>query len=431
MKKKFYLIVLCLNICLISYQNSEAQIIISGEIRPRAEYRHGFKTLPQENAVPAFFTEQRSRINFSYSEEKYKIGLSLQDVRVWGAVAQANKTDGFTSVHEAWGEYLFTPKFSIKAGRQELVYDDHRILGNLDWAAQARSHDVVRFIYNDSTWSFHAGAAYNQDNITPEPGKLFSSIYDPTINNYKTLQYLWYGKQSARVDYSILILNDGRQAMDSAVNFTQTYGFNPSIKINKDFKFFGSIYYQLGKDKSGREVNAYLGSANLSYSGIKSLTTVLGIDYVSGSNINDLANNKSSTFDPLYGTHHKFYGFMDYFYVGSPHGPVGLNNVYLKLTEKLSSKFFLMADVHHFAAAAKIQNPADVQQNLNSSLGTEIDLTFRYHVAKGVAMVGGYSHMFATSSMEAVKPGGGSKNAVANWAWVMVSFNPVFFTSAK
>ncbi len=122
---------------------------------------------------------------------------------------------------------------------------------------------------------------------------------------------------------------------------------------------------------------------------------------------------------------------MDYFYVGSPHSNVGLNNIYLKFTEKLSSKFFLMADVHHFTSAVKISNPADVQQKLKSSLGTEIDLTFRYHVSKGVVLGGGYSHMFGTSSMEAVKPGGGSKNAVANWAWVMVSFNPVFFTSAK
>ncbi len=136
------------------------------------------------------------------------------------------------------------------------------------------------------------GAAYNQDNSTPEPGKLFNSIYDPSIANYKILQYLWFGKQSKLVDFSILFLNDGKQATDSSLYFTHTFGLNPSIKIKKVLKFFGSIYYQIGKDKVGRDVNAYLGSANISYSGIKTLTTVLGIDYVSGSIPQDLINKK-------------------------------------------------------------------------------------------------------------------------------------------
>lgn len=346
-------------------------------------------------------------------------------------MGSSNKTDGFTSVHEVWGEYLISSKFSVKAGRQELIYDDHRILGNLDWAAQARSHDALKFIYKDSTWSLHLGAAYNQDNLTPEPAKLFNTIYDPTLQNYKTLQYVWFAKKSKVMEYSLLFLNDGKQSQDSSVFFTQTFGFNPSIKINRDLVLFGSIYHQTGRNKLGNKVKAYLGSANLSYSGIRTLTTTLGIDYLSGSTLEDTENKKSGTFDPLYGTHHKFYGFMDYFYVGSSHGPNGLNNIYLKFTEKLSPKATLMVDLHHFSSATKVADPNDVQRSLKSSLGTEVDLTFRYNVAKGVFLVGGYSQMFATSSLEAIKTGDGSKDTIANWAWAMISFNPVFFSSAK
>lgn len=122
---------------------------------------------------------------------------------------------------------------------------------------------------------------------------------------------------------------------------------------------------------------------------------------------------------------------MDYFYVGSTHGPIGLNNIYLKFVEKISEKSVLMADFHYFTSAAKISDPDDVQQSLKSSLGTEIDLTFRHNLTKDVTMMGGYSHMFGTSSLEAIKLGSGSKNTIANWAWIMISFNPAFFTSSK
>ena len=35
-----------------------AQLTISGEVRPRAEYRHGFKSLPNQNQEAAFFIDQ-------------------------------------------------------------------------------------------------------------------------------------------------------------------------------------------------------------------------------------------------------------------------------------------------------------------------------------------------------------------------------------
>ncbi|MDZ7608893.1 MAG: hypothetical protein U5K79_25710 [Cyclobacteriaceae bacterium] len=37
----------------------------------------------------------------------------------------------------------------------------------------------------------------------------------------------------------------------------------------------------------------------------------------------DLTDTNDKSFNPLYGTNHKFYGYMDYFYVGNSHGQVG------------------------------------------------------------------------------------------------------------
>lgn len=75
---------------------------LTGEIRPRYEYRHGFKTLFPDDATAANFISQRTRLNGFFANETFKVYLSLQDVRVWGDVNQLNNSDyNGLSVHEA------------------------------------------------------------------------------------------------------------------------------------------------------------------------------------------------------------------------------------------------------------------------------------------------------------------------------------------
>ncbi|NQU84496.1 MAG: hypothetical protein HQ541_01925 [Mariniphaga sp.] len=125
-------------------QFAMAQFSLTGEFRPRTEISHGYKTLASENQDVSTITAQRSRLNFIFNSESVKTKLVLQDVRRWGSQKQLVTNEDFaTSIHEAWAEVLFTPEFSLKAGRQELIYDDHRIFGNVGWAHQARSHDIA------------------------------------------------------------------------------------------------------------------------------------------------------------------------------------------------------------------------------------------------------------------------------------------------
>lgn len=436
MKKTIYSLLAFL--CFV-VSHAHAQFNMSAEIRPRTEFRNGFKRLPSETSNPALFTEQRSRITMDFLKENIKMKVSFQDVRIWGSEPQINKSDALSSFHEAWGEVLFSKKFSARLGRQEFVYDDSRILGNLDWAAQGRSHDAVLFVFQDSTWSLHGAIAYNQDNNTPEGAKLFGAVYNPVINNYKQMQFLWFQKQvSSSFEFTVLALNQGLQDPAvlndpelNTVNFSQTLGTNFSVKLNRSFKFAGTYYYQMGKDKAGKELSAYLASAKLTYSGIKNLAITAGGDIVSGTDASE--ENKSNTFDPLYGTHHIFYGLMDYFYVGNPHNQngrsVGLIDTFLKLQFKTSAVSGLGVHLHQFNAYVPVLDPTDANVHMKSSLGTEIDLVYNRKIANNITLVGGYSQMFATETMEVIK--GGSRKELANWAWVMININPVLFTNGK
>ena len=66
---------------------------------------------------------------------------------------------------------------------------------------------------------------------------------------------------------------------------------------------------------------------------------------------------------------------------------------------------------------------------MNAYLGTEIDAFFAYTLSKEVNIQGGYSQMMAGATMEIIK--GGSKDQVSNCAWLMGTFKPTLFSTAK
>ena len=77
----------------------------------------------------------------------------------------------------------------------------------------------------------------------------------------------------------------------------------------------------------------------------------VGSDYLSGS---DGADGKYKAFDPLYGTHHKFYGAMDYFYASSFVNGLnpGLWDNQINVAYKPSSKVNLSLAYHYSPSRA-------------------------------------------------------------------------------
>ena len=330
------------------------ELTIGAQIRPRPELRNGFKTLTESDRDAAFFIEQRTRLFTDYRNSDFRVRINLQDVRTWGSVDQIYKTDpNLFNMYEAWGEYYFNSKISFRLGRMELDYNDDRFFGNLEWAAQGRSHDALVFIYEDdsSKWKLHVGGAFNQAATPPEQARLFGTFYTG-VSNYKTMQYGWFQKEYSNTDFSILFQNDGRQAtsaVDTTVAFRQTYGIMANHKFSP-FALGGEFYYQGGENAANTSISAFLVAAYFTWN--TELTPLtMGIDYLSGTSFTD---TKDKSFEPLYGTNHKFYGFMDYFYVGNFHGQAattsGLSDVFFKANWKLSTKTRLTGHWHFFSS---------------------------------------------------------------------------------
>ena len=483
-----------------------AQLSLDGQLRTRGELRDGYGTLEPLGDKSAAFISQRTRLTFNYNSSKLIFHASIQDVRLWGQDASTISIAGGNQfeVHEAWAELILSNKkdtsfkvspldyFAIKMGRQELVYDDERLLGGLDWLQQARRHDAIVFKMIEKGWALDLGGAFNQNtdainyngtyytpanvpatikdskgNLVNTPAGLIPLINGAGISakngtpafanppgtnglnqDYKALQYLHIEKKINKTKIAGLFLTDqfGKYKLDSVKNVSGTdvgyvYGrrfnqaglntrFTTGALINQVFGYAdewsanGNYYYQGGHDRDGLALSAYMFSASLLYKP-SVFSFVAGWDYTSGNNSfsNTATDNR---FDPLYGTPHKFWGTMDYFYAasGSPLG--GLSNPYLKVKYTSPNKRFSTELANHYFYLANDQK--DVSGNpVSKYLGTEFDSTTDYKLNNFTMVEMGLSYMAATSSMEYAKnlaPGSSRLSPV--WAYLQFNIHPEF-----
>ena len=403
-----------------------AQFKLTAEVRPRTEFRNGFKTPTSSGFDPAIFTEQRSRLYFDFKDEKYVFRLSLQDVRLWGEVPQIFKEDiGSSFLSEAWGQYFVTDKFSVKAGRQIISYDNQRFFGGLEWAQQGRRHDALLLMREDAETrtKLHIGLALNADDDRPEPGYLQApgANFYTTPGNYKSLQFAWLHKDFAdeRGGLSLLVNNATLQNPDTTTSNKQTYGVIANYKLGK-VRLATDLYYQGGK-LGQRRVSAFLAGLNATLP-TKATPLTLGFEYISGKDDDD-ASTDVTNFSPDYGTNHAFNGLMDYFFVGPANGNVGVFDIYFK-TKFQVGKGALLFHGHEFMTGSR---QLDGEGNeLGKSMALEADLVYVRKLSPTVTWHLGLSGLYGTDTLLALRPGNQRLN---NWAWTMLTFKPTLFKS--
>lgn len=414
----------------------------SPQILARAEYRHGFQSLADTNAKYALFVGQRTRLTYKMSSEYFDIVIAPQDIRIWGSTSHlAVDNAAKLSLAEGYGVVKLPHHNKISIGRQIIQYDEHRIIGSLDWALQSRRHDLLLFQHNhDTVLSYHIGVAWNQDADNSN-----TTIYT-LANHYKTLQFLWVYRKFSSASVSVLLLNHGFEfsktqpsgIVDYYTVFNQTGGLNASASFVKNLTVSGWFYYQMGKDASSKittdpdlskigdpkDIQAFDAAIDVNYKITSSFNASVGGEYLSGTSQDPTKQDKNYSFNPWYGTNHRFNGYMDYFYVGNHIKSVGLTDAYLKFN--FSHKNFASGlNVHYFLAAADVKNTKVVSPSfvaMDKALGQEVDLTLMYKISDGVAIQAGYSQMFGTETLQALKKG--STDATSNWAYVMILFRP-------
>lgn len=422
-KKLSALISLIIFTSFFASQKSLAQFTVSAELRPRLEIRDGFITLPSPGSKPALFVSQRSRLNIGYAQKKFSLKFSLQDVRVWGDEEQVKDIPA-VAIHEVYGQIQFNDKISLRAGRQELVYDDERLLGNANWNQPGRSHDAALFKYANKGWAADVAGGFSQ-----QQENLFGTDY--SLNSYKVLSF---GRVSKSVEnkYKVaaLLIADGFQGTDSTKDLFMryTYGVNGDGRLGK-VKLIGIFYNQSGTDVSNRTINAQLFSVQ-AYFNSKKIIVGIGDDYLSGNNALDSSDHKFRTFNTLYATNHPLYGHIDYFSnIPADTKNGGLMDAYVKLKYVFNDKAAIYLDYHYFSLTGKVADPEIITKAISSYLGSEVDLWFIYKIIDGLELRTGFSEMFATESMSVIK--GGGKKLNGSWGYLQLTFTPTLFRSEQ
>lgn len=404
---------------------------IGAQIRPRFEYRHGFKRPLIDTVKAGAFVEQRTRLWFDVMHPKFHIHINVQDIRMWGATDQIYKTDrSLFNVYEAYGEVFLTNRWALKIGRQSMPYDNERFMGGLDWAQQGRSHDGVLVTYKDTTKKFYVdlGGSFNSNGY--EPTFLSHTTYQ--LKNNKFMLFAWFRKEWKSVGFSTMIHNDGREVDSSGrIGNRQTLAVIPYFKIGKKMQIDAEFYFQLGKNGVNQDVNAFFASLSFTYK-TKITPITIGSDLASGSDPN-LSTTKDNAWNPVYGTNHKFYGHMDYFYVGNIHGQYGrvggLSDTYVKTKFKLDKKgnhqFVLHG--HLFFSPTRIFDLTNPSVTASPFLGGEVDLSYHLKIWKGIYFDMGYSQMFYSNSVKQLKNMPHATTKLAFWAWASINFKMDFF----
>ena len=428
MKKQLIVVVLAMLCSTLTF----AQFTLDGQFRPRTEYRNGFGTLIADDADPGFAISTRARLNAGYKFDSYEFYLSFQDVMVWGENRQLLPYDQNNSfaIFQAWARLNLGKGFSTKLGRQVISYDDQRIFGGLDWAQQARNHDAALLSYKKDNFMFDLGLAFNQDFSNPAGFQSVGTAFNTTgFFTYKTMQYLYLKQNWTDFSGSLLLLNNGFQnftgdadalVADGTSNL-QTLGTHLNYKKGS-FVAALNAFIQTGERQNQIDVKgAYLLGLDLNYKASAKVVLGLGTEVISG---NDGGAGETGAFFPLYGTNHKFNGFMDYFYVGNHANSIGLFDVHASAKFTLGEKSSLLVKVLNFSGEQELPSG-------EKSLGTEVDLVFAKQF-NGYGLAIGYSQLFASDGMYELKGVAEDvADSIQNWAWVQLTIKPKLFSSAQ
>ncbi len=410
-------ILIFLVVCFLS-KSGFAQFSVDAQYRNRFEVRDGYKKLAAEGTTPAVFISQRTRISFGFESENLKLRFTPQDVRVWGDEQLSSSTGVFgdyasLDLFEAFVQIKTSKKSWLSVGRQQLVYDNQRILAARNWNQNGIAYDAVVYKWYSEDWEVHAGGSWNStgENAT-------DNLYDP--KRIKSLNFVWAKHRFSKdweLSFSHVASGITKSETENKLYFRQTSGIYSTYKQN-GFSILGNLYCQFGKNNTGQHVNAWLADADVSYKAGK-ITPGVGISYLSGNK--HTTGETDHLFDVLYGGRHRFFGGIDYFSSFASHTKQGgLADYYFYVDFNLGPKTSLKNTGHYFALAQTNENtPSD------KKLGYENDIVLKRKFSDWGALECGYSFFLPTTSLKTIQNVLDTK--FSQFLYLQLTVTPVLF----
>lgn len=396
-----------------SGQDAE-RFTISGQVRHRAEFDARDLNADSDNI---WYNLLRTRLGLGVAvAPDLSVFIQAQDARVFGsedATRGRGTLDGRApalDLHQAYfriQDFLDTP-LTLKVGRQEMAYGNQRLIGSVGWSNIGRSFDAGILSFQTENAMLDVFAS-----------RLVGSTSQPSGQNLYGLYGTVLPALSHAIDGFLFVDNNTEKLIGGPDNGTSMLTrFTTGTYVHGQYsgiEYGIELVYQGGQQARSdttrlQDIKAYLLSGALGYTISSVYGAHIGIQYSVLSGDKSLSDNESNTFNTLFATNHKFYGFMDFFPSTLPQQ--GLKDLSGSIALAPGDQLGLRLEVHHFMQAQEIPGTGE------NTYGQEVDFTVNYRYSDRFSIQSGLSAFFPDEVMKRVKGGD-----TALWFYLMSTVN--------
>lgn len=360
---------------------------------------------------------------YAQGQDTQEIGSDRPDIP--GALG-AEGDDNF-DLRQAYVQ-IGPKSLNLTLGRQTLAFGDERLIGTSEWNNFSRTFDAVRLqvvrprltvdVFAASVVNFYRDSFDTSDLFNGSEthrDQVFSGIYaSTTAVDFQVMDFYVLALDQA-------VPNPTAPAITSPATFQGLSGKRTDFvtlgtRIKGDSKklggweYDGEFAFQVGR-VADLDLTAFAGHGGFGYNFSCAWKPRLYFEYNFATGDSDPNDGDIQTFQNLFPSNHKFYGYMDLFSWQNIHNPE------LSFQAHPFKQLTLEADAHAFWLAStddawyrangvtKVRPVNTAARNASSYVGSEIDLVATYKATKFLTLLAGYSHFFSGDYVKDTGPG--------------------------
>lgn len=412
-----------------------------GTFRSRYEYRDGYGVAGTPGSLD--FRAHNADVENDYLLNRLRFRAGYTDTW-WGAMAEgrssfvfgdaryaatspvARKGNGPESdtidLHQAYVTAGNAKEFPLtaKVGRQELSYGEERLIGAFGWNNIGRVFDAAKVRYQ-SDW---VGVdAFVSRVVIPEDGQFnvsndydwFSGVYASSSKLPKHIVDAYFLARNASPDAATAEPNP--QFPQPSARDIYTLGFRFKSKPGElgPWDYTLEAAGQLGdfhdpragapSERLGHE--AFMAVVQTGYTFREAWAKPrLGVEYAFGSGDSDPHDGRHETFENLFPTNHKFYGYGDFLSLQNVHDArvILQGKPHRRVSVAVEGHLFWLADTgdsfygaNGVARGGTATTPGTgygVNPAYDSFVGSELDLVAGWAMTRFAQIEAGYAHFF-------------------------------------
>lgn len=342
-------------------------IKFSGQVRLRSELDD--RRLTAAEAVLVHLLRSRLRAT-AKPLANITVVAEIQDSRYLGSgdPAQARGTtdispEGF-DMHQAWGqiEKPFDLPVDLRFGRQEITFANERLVGVSNWSNTGRSFDAARATFRATDLTVDLWGARL---TAPSAGPTESQNFYGAWGNWKPVNTISVDLFGMRDDNTTHI----KRGEDSGEVMLARYTIGSLFKgtfgpLDLELEGAGQLGNTAASDTVDlRSIQAFLASLTATvtvHEETRTRATILGTVLSGDGSARD---DKSETFNTLFGTNHRVYGTIDY--LPELAGNLGLVDLSAQVSTAPVKGLRILLEGHQLLP----------QRTTDKAFGTEVDLT--------------------------------------------------------